>query len=123
MTFDIGLHVVGVRAGGCTLCHKHLFLRPKVFNISNQWGPSARYKSIKNLFFLMPLSIGLVVIFMTIIPDVAIFRENAAKRSWGLWTSINSAANKWNFLDLSLRGAASLSSFKQNVFKVTFFYF
>ena len=46
---DIGLHVVVVRAARRTQRHQ-IFLRPQVSNFSYQWDPSARYKSIKNLF-------------------------------------------------------------------------
>ena len=35
------------------------------------------------------------------------------------WTSNNFAAKEWNSLDLSLREAASLSSFKRHPSKVT----
>ena len=72
-------------------------------------------------FFLVPLNFVLIVIF---IHDYnSQFRNNlrktTAKRRWGHWTSINFAANEWNSLDLSLREDASLSSFKQNLSKVT----
>ena len=45
--------------------------------------------------------------------------KTSAKRRWGHWTSNTFAANEWNSLDLSLREAASLSSFKRNPSTVT----
>ena len=66
-------------------------------------------------FFLVPLNFVLIVIFMHDYNTQ--FRNNlrktTAKSRWGHWTSINFAANEWNSLDLSLREATSLSSFKQ----------
>ena len=45
--------------------------------------------------------------------------KTTAKRRWGHWTTNTFAANEWNSLDLSLREAASLSSFKRNPSTVT----
>ena len=45
--------------------------------------------------------------------------KTTAKRRWGHWTTNTFAANECNSLDLSLREAASLSSFKRNPSTVT----
>lgn len=47
--------------------------------------------------------------------------ENRSQKKMGPfnWTSINFSTNEWNFFDLSLKEAASLSSFKRNLSKVT----
>ena len=70
----------------------------------------------------MPVNFVLIMIFMH--DSNTQFRNNlrktTAKRRRGHWTSINFAANEWNSPDLSLREAISLSSFKQNLSKVTF---
>lgn len=68
----------------------------------------------------LPLNKVVIVIFMIIIPDLGtILGKPQPKEDWAIGISNNFAANEWN---LSLKEAASLSSFERILSKVTLKY-